>query len=34
MEVLTENVFLTRWFFTVRRIFSREEEKPRGIKSA
>jgi len=34
LEVLTENVALTKWFFTVRRIFSREAEMPRGIRTA
>jgi hypothetical protein len=34
LEVLTENVALTRWFFTVRRIFSMEVELPRGIRTA
>jgi len=34
LEVLTENVALTRWFFNVRRIFRREAEMPRGIRTA
>ena len=34
LEILTENMVLTRWFFTVRRIFGREVEMPRGIRTA